>query len=414
MFNFQVIHYPLLSQKIKLTEYSVRSSRTVNFIYSIARSISHPINYPGDSKGKPGIACGVSWVSVEDLKSVLKTKFKGIKRTLNLGVQLGFWRRWEQGNGYIKFSLRSPHKIASFLGLDDPGSYADITPEDFDNLNVFETEMIALAEQEKTYYAARAKIKGKQKMLRPDSLGKIREDKLTSLDAGKPVCLSNRYVGVNGMFIMPYGVSLKHIAKLSGKSIATVQKHLSCRFRQDTGLPMIRKVQLAVLDPELTPEEVTLLSGEGELDANRFFFANNKVLKKGPCIYIDEQGWRPRRNRKQNSSEIVKRSEQVKNVLPTKEYTCSVELTETENFGNHSPSVLDGENRQRETELVAHVIKRHEKAQGIKHPTAKRQKNKLQTNSQAKRNLNVIQSSRSSKANDSFRNSKAESKTTAA
>lgn len=254
----EYVFFPRLSRYIRNELGGRRCTNTVNEIFTIARSVTLPINYPRtDSRGVSGLACGISYVEQAHLLKVLGRNWQTIKRNLVLGVELGFWRRFEIGNGYIKFSLRSPSAIAAGLGMETVGGKVIISAREFANLRIFKTQMVAEGYQKASFNAA--KVTANQKRLKiysPESL--TSPNQITSHCPGKPFGWSSRYVVTDESKTVNYGISQKAIGELLGLAESTVQKHLSTTYRKSHGLIPIIKRQQAKVQPDLKPEDIRL------------------------------------------------------------------------------------------------------------------------------------------------------------
>lgn len=290
----ELLYFPLLSRTIRLTDKSTTNSTKVNLIYTIARSIAHPINYPGNPIKKKRIACGLSWVAEEYLLQALGIKKETLHKLLEKGVKLGFWRRYSRAGGFICFSLRNPLKIAMGLGLAEVGNVCNVTVSDFSKIHVYNTEMIALSWQSRSQHAAKVAKENKQKTVHsPGHLVFSKKKTQRRQAPGKPRNLSSRYVGLDD-HSASYGVSLKTVAKLTGKSISTVTNHLNNKWRADHGIPELPKRQLCKLT-SLSSDQV-LCAQQYKEDINgyssdQFFIAGKDVYLKSNCVYFDQQGW---------------------------------------------------------------------------------------------------------------------------
>lgn len=294
----EYLFFPLLSRFVD-RELSRRSTHRCNQIYTIARSYSHPINYPGSPEGVPGIACGISFVPVETLQRLLGIKWDSIKVHLQRGVELGFWRRYEVGNGYVKFSLRSVKKVSNRLGLDSTGGYAFVSEEEFSRLHILATEMTALEYQRRTYNAAKKNArKVKKPVYSAETL--VTKQQTTSLFSGKPFVLN----GFNVEYItlkeddFPYGLSQKKIGEKRGLAESTICRHLSNRYRRRKGYPDIQKRQILIEQSNYTQADLEALSwskDEDLLKAHNHYLAktlsdgSTRVYKCQNNLYFDPE-----------------------------------------------------------------------------------------------------------------------------
>lgn len=297
--DIELHYFPLLSRRMPVSEHSRVDLTQINLIYTVARSAALPINYPGDPSGVPGLACGISFVPVDTLKWALNVSWQQLKRQLELGVRFRFWRRYTVGNGYVRFSLRSPRKVAEGLGLPEPGSRANINWKDFDIIHVLTTEIVAIAWQQRTRYKAIQEATKGQAVPRPSQLVFTTATQRRQVP-GKPSRLNGRYLAINEEEISPFGVSLERVAELTGKSYSTVACHLNNKWRRENGIYKLPKMQLAV-ETDLLPGEVELNQSEGqlidELPPERYFIDGDTVYRKSNMVYYDRAGWNCRTSR---------------------------------------------------------------------------------------------------------------------
>ncbi|MFB6283743.1 MAG: hypothetical protein ABEK59_07395 [Halobacteria archaeon] len=279
----EFLFFPRLSRRIEHFPGAKRSTHTANLIYTIARSVAHPVNYPGSPNKVPGLACGVSWVSIAYLRKLTGRRWETIKRNLQRGVDFGFWRSAEVGNGYVKFSLRAPHKVAEILGMESVGGFSFVPVEDFPDLHLIATELVAEGYQRATFEAARCEAnRAKTTLYSPDTLVNPKSLRPGSLD----LC-GSRWVLLTEQ-TQTYGISQKRIAELLGKSEVTVRKHLSHGYRRRRGLRPIQKRQQA-LPTELTPADLEIArskKGIGLIEQNRHFVTEGRVYRAFTNIYV--------------------------------------------------------------------------------------------------------------------------------
>jgi hypothetical protein len=257
--GYEYLFFPLLSRFVD-GEFSRRSTHRVNQIYTIARSLSHPINYPGSPNGVPGLACGISLVEQETLRHLLGIKWDRIKVHLDRGVEFGFWRRYEVGNGYVKFSLRSVKKVAESLGLEETGGYAFVDAEEFPKLHILATELTAFEFQRRTYTAAKRNARAvKRPVYSPERL--VTGQRTTSLISGKPFIMTGRTVEY--ICLQPedfsYGITQKTLGEKRNLAESTICRHLSNRYRLRKGYPELQKRQILVEKPDYSKADINAL-----------------------------------------------------------------------------------------------------------------------------------------------------------
>lgn len=346
----ELLYFPLLSRSIKLTENSTTDTTKVNLMYTIARSIAHPINYPGNPHKKKKIACGLSWVARGYLLQALGIKDQTLHKLLDKGVKLGFWRRYSEAGGFIQFSLRNPLKIANRLGLAEVGNLCNVTVSDFSKIHVYNTEMIALSWQSRSHHAAKVAKENKNKTVHSPGHIVFSKKKTQCRQApGKPRTLSSRYVGLDDRSAS-YGVSLNTVARLTGKSISTVTNHLNNKWRADNGVPELPKRQLCKLT-NLSSEQV-LFAQQHKEDINgyspdQFFVAGKDVYLKSNCVYFDQQGWNSKVPRnlmqkaREDSNTTPGGSDKLDPILNNEEEDQIVEVEPSNNQQDQRPTLKD-------------------------------------------------------------------------
>lgn len=296
--------YPILSQRIQNRQGGNHKLAYYNAIYSIARSIQHPVNNMGSAEGVKGIGCGCVWVELKYLMSLLQISQKKLIRLIYKGADYHFWRDKHiefTGDGWVKFSLYSPKRIAEFNGFELTGGTISLEEEDL-KLKDFvrrTTEFAAYCFQQVTYnaarfYATRSKAEtGKRKKLAaPHTIVNAQ----TSESAGKLRAINKRFVEIDPSTYMHYGVTQEFLAKKLGYSVHTIKQHLSNKWREKQNLSLIEKKQQCILQPELTPKEYYRLIkyidliDDTELEANlrKMFVLQGKVYLALNNVYNSE------------------------------------------------------------------------------------------------------------------------------
>lgn len=255
--------YPILSRTIQNQQGGNHKLSSYNAVFSIVRSLQHPVNNTGSAEGVSGIGCGSVWVSLDYLQFLLGCSQKKLIQLIYKGADYNFWRGNHiqfTGDGLVKFSLRSPAKIAEFNGFEFSGGCITLEEEDL-NLKSFSrrtAEFAAYCYQQLTYNAARfhanrskSETGKKKKLASPQSIVNCS----TSESAGKLQELNNRFVEIDPVELEHYGITQEYLSKKLGCSVHTVKLHLSKKWRESKGLSPLEKKQQCVYQDDITPKE---------------------------------------------------------------------------------------------------------------------------------------------------------------
>lgn len=260
-------------------------------VWLFCRACDHPDNsdlrYHADATGRATF----SW---DFAKAFYRRSIPTLRRHLRQAQQRGFLRSVTVRDGMVTVYYSSTAVVARLVGLRDLGAIAHVPLEKINALRYTSTEVIAQHLQSQSRHAARHALK--QSGVKRPQLPKPEEiiTACENLAREKGVGFA-RYAFVDEEFTS-FGASQEGIARRSGCTIRTAQRHLSNSHRArvnakgKTELSAIAKRQLAQQQPAHMADLLRLRRAAGcdrELrgELNRLIRRGGKVYRVGVNLY---------------------------------------------------------------------------------------------------------------------------------
>lgn len=214
--------------------------------------------------------------SLSEASSILKKSIHTIRSYLIKGRKIGIFRHYFIKKGICSVYYSSRNRVAELLGLNSLGTSVKLRLEELSNLRFYILEGVAKAAQHWGMYAAKA------------TFGEAFVQKTASAvqsSLGRQGATERRsFLFLNSSY-QSYATGQAKIAQVLGVSIRTVNRNLSYTVRENTGLPHIPRVQIAIHDPRYN---AAFLGRDTDAIADLNLIhppGSSRVYRLYPCVY---------------------------------------------------------------------------------------------------------------------------------
>lgn len=234
-------------------------------------------------------------VAIADLVDAIGVSIATIRRYLQDGKRLKFFRHARTAQGIVTLFYASTVQVCAANGLESLGAVTEVAIGELKNLKAIATQAEAQKLQQASFHKAR---KGQKRPLPTadeliPSSAKSHPRKRSGA-SGRVVQTSKRFLFVNEDFVL-FGGSQGTTAKNLGRSPRTIARRLSNRDRTDKGLPILERRQLAIVCSLTDTQRIDAIRLSGDRSLKHVFSASIGAIVPKCNIYtqsLELRGYR--------------------------------------------------------------------------------------------------------------------------
>ncbi len=264
------------------------SSRAAR-VWCVARSLNHPDN------GATG--SGLVKISMADFCYYLRRSPRSVWRYMKDALSKGYFYKCEFSEGIFTIEYRGLKSLTRHLGLEAIGPIGEVPLVKIQHAATFACDLVAEQTQGQSDFKRKKESENAKGQSTPYEL--LDDDSSSVRVPGEVITRGKRLLYLSSWWV-PFGGCQKTIADRLGCSVRTVQNRVSNAWRNERGIPSIKKIQTAREVIEGCPGKFLDKLLAYEEDANRYVRLGRRLFKVGCNLYESPVETRSQRYRKRD------------------------------------------------------------------------------------------------------------------